>query len=535
MRKKYLSVALPIITVGCLLSTPLVSNKPLALICLRLIGTIAGLGTLMRKTETELSWLEAEKLRLSQERDELSKRYIADTEILEGWVKDESLRLANEANERIRAVEGQVSSLVDQAYSEAELWQSKALELEERLAVYLLPRKPKGVGRLETVAGRIIDFYYSQGILVDYEDCWTDNEYDLIRLKPRSGAKEQLQKLGDELQLELRLSRQPTFSIVQGTVQIRLETTGTDTRIAPDKSKVIEPSPEFLKTIVETCYSFRVNGESGSGKSTFVRHLIALFGNTDIILTDPKYPMSFWDIAPKYKGIDEALQGLLEASELVESRLGQARADKDAGKPIRSFKRILYIFDEIDWTVTHYGVDAANALRVTLKVGRALGVNILYLGQTPLASRLKMNRDDFRHSANFFLGENIPAAIEETCLSGSLKSDLEAQYQLRQQSKLRYSMLVKVPGSQSFLASLPSLKSEPLTGLEDNLGSDRVPTGVPESSKDSEGKSTDELKRLAIDGLAEGLSRTEIVKELWGYKGRRYPSGISLWRELELG
>lgn len=583
-RRSTLNVLLPALTVGCLMATPLVSNNQSALFGFRLAGTFFGLSSCLRKTDDELSWLEMEKQQLVQERDDISKRYISDTEILELWVQEEAKRLEEVGNERIKQAETNFDMLLEDAFAQAEQYQALYLETKQQLEVYQLPRKPSGTSRLEVVSGRIIDFLYSHGILADYEDCWTENEFDLIRIKPRSGGKEQFVKLADEMQLELHLGKLPTFNISQGCIQIRLDSYGIDTKTVIAKPVVLEPQENFLKTIVETFNSFRVNGESGSGKSTFVRNLIALFNryvpNVETVLIDPKYPMSEWDIMPKYKGIDEALDGLTEAAELVETRLKLARDDKDAGKKIRDFKPVLYIIDEIDWTITHYGQDAANTLRTTLKVGRALNVRILYIGQTPLASRLKMNRDDFRHSANFFLGENIPAAIEETCLSSSLKTDLEAQYVLRQESSDRYHMLVKIPGKQPYLSKLPkpignsgtpdsvtssASEAQPeldgtscnsqnpevpvkspdiernldfekngtwrnLEQMEDKVGSDEVPEGSRRSSIEFPVN----MAETAIKLLQEGIQKTDIIKEYWGYKGRRYQLGKDLWVELNL-
>lgn len=582
--RKYLNVLLPTMTVGALMLTPLVARYPQTLFGLRLSGTLLGLSCCLRKTDDELSWLEQEKQQLATERDDISKRYISDTEILEQWVKDEAKRLQDAANEHIKNAEQQFELLLEDAFGQAELWQNKALEISQQLEGYLLPRRPSGTSRLEVVSSRIIDFFYQQGILADYEDCWTENEFDLIRIKPRSGGKEQFLKLADELQLTLQLGKVPTFNISQGCIQIRLDSYGIDTKTASLKPAILEPQENFLKSVIETFNSFRVNGESGSGKSTFVRHLISLFNryvpNVETVLIDPKYPMSEWDIMPKYKGIEEALDGLTEAAELVETRLKLARDDKDLGRKIRDFKPVLYIIDEIDWTVTHYGADAANTLRTTLKVGRALNVRILYIGQTPLASRLKMNRDDFRHSANFFLGENIPAAIEETCLSSSLKTDLEQQYVLRQESSDRYNMLVKVPGKQPYLAKLPkpfgnSGTSDRVTSsvftdqpeldgtscnsqnpevpvenldivrnfdlsengtwrnleqIEDKVGSDEVPEGSLGSSQEF----PENMAENALKLMQDGIPKTDIIKDHWGYKGRRYQLGKDLWDELNL-
>lgn len=527
--------------IACLAS-PLVRQEVLSL-ALRSIGFTAGAVALTRKTEDEESYIEAETKRLERERDEMAQRYLADTEQLEQWVDDEKERLTAEANTLVEQGKEEAMRAVDEVLAEMEMMEAQNRELQERLHCYLLPKMPHGTSRVEVVAGRVVEFFYQRGILADYVDSWTENEYDLVRVKPRSGAKEQFVKLADELQLELQLDRVPTITIVQGCIQIKVDTRCVDTRIKTDEPKVIEAPINYLAEAVSKAPSFRINGESGSGKSTLAMNLIATMrdelGGCDVTLIDPKYPLSEWDFTPKYKGIDEAFDGLQEAADLVETRLKLARDDKESGKAIRSFKPALYVVDEIDWVITHYGVDAANLLRVTLKVGRALNVMILYIGQTPLCSRLKMNRDDFRHSANFYLSENVPAGIDEVVHSSALKSELETQYTLRQEGDNKYFCLVKYPGKSAFIASLPKPlnsgtsehgTSRNLTELEANSGSESVPSELlPVTSA----KHADMVK-IAQDALADGVNKTHIIKELWGMKGRQYGEGQALWSTLGL-
>lgn len=534
------------IALAALLSSPLVRLDVLSLV-VRSTGFLAGCVALTRKTEDEQSYIERETERLERERAELNQKYLADTEQLEQWVDSQQERLAAEAN--LLVVQGKEDAMraVDEVLAELETTEALNRELRERLHCYQLPKMPSGTSRVEVIAGRIVDFFYQQGILADYVDSWTENEYDLVRVKPRSGAKEQFAKLADELQLELRLDRVPTITIVQGTVQIKVDTRCIDTRVTVDSPKVLEPTEDYLKVAVSKAPSFRINGESGSGKSTLAMNLIATMrdelGGCDVTLIDPKYPLSEWDITPKYKGIDEAFDGLQEAADLVESRLKLAREDKEADKPIRAFKPALYVIDEIDWVITHYGIDAANVLRTTLKVGRALNVMILYIGQTPLCSRLKMNRDDFRHSANFYLGENVPAGIDEVVHSSSLRSELESQYTLRQESDNKYFCLVKYPGKSAFIASLPKPFIQPNIEEVKNVNPCKsehmevktVSDGFPEVSRDIYSLVQPNKRDLAIKGLADGLSKSQIITDLWGMKGREYAEGKTLWDVMELG
>jgi nucleoside-triphosphatase THEP1 len=488
----------------------------------------------------------AETNRLEQERDAMNAQYLADTEQLEQWVETEKERLANDANRAVEQGREEAIVAIDEVLSEMEVIASQNAELREKLQCYQLPTLPTGTSRVEVVAGRIVDFFYQKGIVADYVDSWTEHEYDLIRVKPRSGAKEQFKKLADELQLELRLDRLPTISITQGSIQIKVDSRGIDTRVKIEETTAPEPQADYLIRAVSSSASFRINGESGSGKSTLAMNLIEAMrnelGGCDVTLIDPKYPLSEWDFTPRYKGIEDAFAGLKEASSLVETRLQLAREDKETGKVIRAFKPALFVIDEIDWVVTHYGIEAANELRTTLKVGRALNVMLLYIGQTPLCSRLKMNRDDFRHSTNFYLGENIPAGIEEVVHSSALKSELESQYTLRQQGSNKYFCLIKQPGRSAFLANLPKplnigiSESENYgTGrnwkqMEEFCGSEEVPDWVPPVTS----AKYVNMVEIAVKAAAEGLSKTYIIKSVWGLTGRKYVEGLELWDVLGL-
>lgn len=539
------TASLTVIALGALVLSPLVRNDIIAF-TMRSTGFVAGAVAVSRKTDDEVSYIEAETKRLELEREEMTKRYLAETEQLEAWVDAEKERLTLEANNLVLQGKEEAIKVVDDVLAELEMVTAHNQELQERLLCYQLPKMPHGTSRVEVIAGRIIEFYYQQGILADYVDSWTENEYDLIRIKPRSGAKEQFHKLADELQLELRLDRSPVVSLVQGSVQIKVDTRCIDTRIKTDEPKVIEAPTNYLEIAVKAAPSFRINGESGSGKSTLAMNLIATMrnelGGCDVTLIDPKYPLSEWDFIPKYRGIDEAYAGLEEAAQLVETRLKLAREDKENGKELRNFKPALYVVDEIDWVINHYGVDAANLLRTTLKVGRALKVMILYLGQTPLCSRLKMNRDDFRHSANFYLGENVPAGIDEVVHSSALKHDLESQYTLRQESDNKYFALVKYPGKSAFIASLPKPFIQPNIATAE-MGTSRnseikmVPVSseaVPDEVTASSGQISASLRDIATSALKDGHSKAHIIKELWEMKGRRYVEGQALWDTMQL-
>jgi hypothetical protein len=270
---------------------------------------------------------------------------------------------------------------------------------------------------------------------------------------------------------------------------ISIEWVDLSARAAKTRIKEIqEPPDNWLETVIQYTYHFRVNGQTRAGKSTFVNNLIGLMKRmfdkpVEVVLIDPKYPMSRWSIKPKYKGLEESIIGLKDMAEEVQRRLKLATEDADNGREIRDFEPILYVLDEADTVAGEYNdptppvadyleslhlstkKSVAHLLKQGLKVGAALRVGVCYIGQSPLCSTLGMNRNDFNHSANFFLGENIPTAIEEVALKHQ-QPYLKQQYRLRierymnakgtdEERKYRYFALIKCPGEPAFLASLP--------------------------------------------------------------------------------
>ncbi len=155
---------------------------------------------------------------------------------------------------------------------------------------------------------------------------------------------------------------------------------------APEQSPIKPESPDWLKDVVIRAFHIRINGQTGSGKSTLVDNAIALAmaslgQGCEVVLVDPKYPLSDWEIEPQYKGINEALKGLENLANIVENRLKTARKSKDSGEGIPNFPPILYVVDEVDWIASEYEKDAIKLLKIGLKVGRALNIKVIYLGR----------------------------------------------------------------------------------------------------------------------------------------------------------
>lgn len=126
------------------------------------------------------------------------------------------------------------------------------------------------------------------------------------------------------------------------------------------------------------------------------------------------------------------------------------------------------------------------------------GVIVAYVTQSPLCSRINLNKDDFDNSTNIFIGENIPRALTEELsskLSNKETAYLSKQYELRRERGDVFFALIKTPKS-AFIATmppagyyaaklnslLPSSQDSIIQSLESALGNAHAPSPPTESS-----------------------------------------------------
>lgn len=313
--------------------------------------------------------------------------------------------------------------------------------------------------------------------------------------------------------------------------------------------EIIDPPSDWLIKVCLMSNHFRVNGQTGSGKSTFMLNLLTILvksfeaknQDVEIIIIDPKYPFSDWgSYTPSYKGLEESLEGLEAMSKTVIDRLALARDCADRKKPLPVFRPQLWIVDEIDMVISQYQKEAANHLKTGLKVGRALGVKLAYVGQSPLSSDLKLRRNDFNNSTNFFLGSNGLAGVDEICYTKRDKDFYMLQIAAREEKEQRYFALIKAPSLPPFTAqlprenqfgSLPSVEDRSLPSVEDS----KILEAGEDSKINTSQSSSDKL--TAINTLKQsGEDRISvIICKIWGLpsaSGRNYQSAREEYRKL---
>lgn len=463
---------------------------------------------------------------LDREREEMNLKYIADLEELElsrvRYQTDAEVQIADmeiakkaEIENVIQLYEGELNTLTD------------ALLIRESIIKNSkLPQLSKGIGRVDVIANRIIDFYYARNLTLDYADGWQEAEYDLIRLTPRVGSKKDVEQTLDDLQLELKLNSIISIDIVQGTLQFRLNTSNVKTEVVttPKREKPTVVTGDWLRGVATKIIHAKVDGETQSGKSTLVQNLATLLceihTDAEFISIDPKYPMSVidspnlqsWRRNPAYKGIDTALEGLKNLAVCVETRLELLSEDVMNGDTPRVFAKKVFVIDEIDWIMSRYGQEATNYLQVGLKVGAALNVVVVYLGQSPRCSKLKMTKDDFRNTTNISLAQNIPDALNSYIYDEEDKKDLLSLYYHEINSNNIYIALVMPKGQKPFIGQMP----------KPNAYLDIVQSDID----------TDESQIIQLH--LEGLKIPQIVETIWNIKISK-SENYRVKRDLVLG
>jgi len=454
---------------------------------------------------------------------------------------------------RLKELEAQMGENFERLWSEREQLYSAVVNKAMTEAYRLKqPDKTSGATHEELLADKVIDLFHQHGIIVKrpvvepkphnkFELTFTILPVDPVVNKNRGADEpEYITNLVDAFKLiDTRLHEgvkavvpgcesRPKVEMVYGGIKLAIDISGIDWEAQAQERKrakepqVIEADPNWLLLVAETGNHFRITGPTDSGKSVLADNLVgalrAVFGTLSVTLADPKYPFTEWTtFEPNFKGAEECLVGVGKLERLVDSRFIQARLDKDAGRPIREFPAELFALDEAEILMDEARLrddidppgrgqlsmqrNLARMLRKGLKLGRGLtkkkgkGLKVLYVAQSPLCSRLGLNRDDFDQSVNIFIGENIPRALEEE-LKGKVSAADKAfwldQYHMRIERGDTYFCLVKLPGKRPFIATMPLPGTYAVQGIATSQLSE--PEAVDGTIDE------DELNMIELDG-----------------------------------
>lgn len=355
---------------------------------------------------------------------------------------------------------------------------------EERDRVYAMlmqyqkPRLFEGNAYGATVGNAVLSFYLENDLIADpikYES-YGSGLID-VWVRPRTGAVEAYEKLARELFIKQAYLALPKYKVEDGSLKISLKTDISEGR---KKSEPLALNSDWFESVVADAEHIRVTGERDSGKSTLVVNLVNLKRTQNpgckIKLCNPLYGSrkDTWTIPATWKSFDEALEGLMELAGIILERNELGRRTKDAGLPTPEFEPILYIFDEIDMTVSTHDKEATELLKTCLKMGTHYNVHVIYIGQSPLCSTLGLKRPDLNHSAAFHLGKNVGRAIEDLQASTrDTKEKLLVQYEQMNEQGNKFICLVE-HNKDTFLALPPAPNSYqlsvPQVGTEAPLG-----------------------------------------------------------------
>ncbi|MBD1848522.1 hypothetical protein [Leptolyngbya sp. FACHB-711] len=443
--------------------------------------------------------------------------------------------LDNQRNLLIEEFEKQHNALVGACQKEIENYKRLIADMEatiesQRLYLYNLqqPELINGSTTYELLADRVIQFLYNHGVIVRDPRIVPFTKkfqlsFNILPIVPGKNDKgkyaenliDAYKRIHDRL-LEGIMAEVPNCKTKPGLemsnrrIVLTIDISGVDWEAENQVDPIVEADPDWPLTIVRIANHFRVTGNTDTDKSTLVDNLVGAMQQVWVELrlsvADPKYPFTEWStFTPNYKGVEESFRGVSALEQIVDSRFRLARKAKEAGKPLPEFAPELFVLDEAEILMDEArAIDEANPpergkislqkhltrmLRKGLKLGRGLtkqrgkGLKVAYIAQSPLCSRLGMNRDDFDQSVNIFIGENIPRALEEelkTKISNADKAFWKEQYHLRVERGDQYFCLVKAPGLRPFIATMPPPGHYALGAIE------TVALAVPASSQEEE-------------------------------------------------
>ncbi len=240
----------------------LISHKAVAT-SLSLQFLACGFVIIAAQKNEELNPVKEALAKLELEREQLNNKFIQDIEELElSRVRyfEESEARVNEL-EQLKKVE--IEEIIKLYENELNTLQEALILRENIISNSKLPKLSKGIGRIDVIANRIIDFYYSRELTLDFTDGWQESEYDLIRFTPKIGSKKQVEYHLEDLQIELKLNTIPSVEICQGSLQFKLNTSNIKTEVETikrDKPSLV--TGDWLRSVVAKIIHSKLDGET---------------------------------------------------------------------------------------------------------------------------------------------------------------------------------------------------------------------------------------------------------------------------------
>jgi hypothetical protein len=264
------------------------------------------------------------------------------------------------------------------------------------------------------MANVIINYFWRMGVVLDRAHTdykgWESIVYFHTDRSLRSMVASELNDHSDRLQPLLKCLNVPKFEWdgELGLMKVRLQVMNKPKEIPTqqDISKIWKPATRF-EELVKGWRRVRVTGGSGSGKSPTAENLaIAILKHHpgQVKLANPMHVSvkNHWSIPVTWTSHDGSCDGIKELANRVENR-AQGQESQD--------EFILYIFDEIDTTMTEHR-EIVSILMSAFKQTSHQNLGIISTGQNANASNYKgSDRSDWNNAVNVHIGSNAYDAI----------------------------------------------------------------------------------------------------------------------------
>ncbi len=477
-----------------------------------------------------------EKREIESERERLQIEIELERSVNERAAQEILNSLHSETNEQRREIERQarqwVADSLEVAHEEIATLQGENEALRDEVELATLPKLARGRSRVERDAKEIQSILYRAGFNLDFESADSTPSRDRIVLYPKTPFDlKAIEIHAGILQAHIGAKHPPFFKWTDnGNLEITISNEGIETNPPPGGkvkiAKRIVEGEQWLIEMVQSSYHFWINGENGSGKSELLNNLYCLAkykvfdGNLPLTLIDPKFPLSPWviegrEFIPNYQSYAEAVQGIANMAQLVNSRISEAKAEFKAGdwlnNTLISFEPSFWCLDETDTTMSRFKKEIKDNLREGLKVGRALKVMVCYLSQSYLPDDLALRHPDLKASANLYLSNNAICAIDDLPgVSKARKLELREEIDYLQNEGFKHFALVKYAGKGAFIARLPKPKQFSYLAMLSNsvqrVGATPVPGSVAPANPAQE-KGLSDYSSGNSDGAGADLKR----------------------------
>ena len=267
----------------------------------------------------------------------------------------------------------------------------------------------------------------------------------------------------DGLTLDLALNEVPKVALDQGKVKITVQLSQEK---APKKSLINHISIGDVEKHLLECFHIRVNGFTGSGKSTMLNYLINLFEEdmgARAIIFDPKvdFPSAKYPHNRVYRNPRRCVENIDMIGDTVSVRQESKVQNDERGLPIPEshLEQRLFLMDELknqyDAALAkddeemaipkaergNYARSFKRSVQSGLEVGRGLNVRVIFSTVTDDSSDFGFKNNVFKQSATIYLANQAITALDSkylTAVEPEKKAQLKSEYIARQDAGQKY-------------------------------------------------------------------------------------------------